>query len=428
MPRLTLHAEHLSKQIHQLLLRCTTNTIASDAFWSKKQRKFAKYEHALLQCADDTKALERFVDAQVIAFRKILKKYRKWTGSAALGRRFKDVVLSHPGSFTKRSFFSLQRQYEEILTSLRAAQPNDTVARPPKFNERVDAQLSAASVSPPTQQAPEDRHEDQVVTSGYWNEYDDGSEAGDLQHSGGGYVIYVNSDDRSLFLGVDSWASAVAAPLGKMRQWLRTRALGSAGPGERQSLLPAQPPLYGSTTSTRTTRTTRTRSTQKASYFSSSPGADTSADSSDPDTESETAAVHQRRDSHGYASSDDFPAGYATHYATVLPSINEQRLTRHRERVFAWGTVGCYVASALFLSVAAILATAGRHRLRVEVDTGVTLGVMASLGCACVGLAMTFSRRDALGFFTRLTVWAVFALLCVCNGVMLLFLMGNSAT
>lgn len=42
----------------------------------KRQRRLAKYERELLRCGEDVQALSRFANAQVVAFRKILKKYR----------------------------------------------------------------------------------------------------------------------------------------------------------------------------------------------------------------------------------------------------------------------------------------------------------------------------------------------------------------
>jgi hypothetical protein len=42
----------------------------------RRQRQFAKYERELLRCGDDLQALGRFVNAQLMAFRKITKKYK----------------------------------------------------------------------------------------------------------------------------------------------------------------------------------------------------------------------------------------------------------------------------------------------------------------------------------------------------------------
>ena len=42
----------------------------------KRQRKFAKPNRELARCGLEIQALERFVNAQVVAFSKILKKYK----------------------------------------------------------------------------------------------------------------------------------------------------------------------------------------------------------------------------------------------------------------------------------------------------------------------------------------------------------------
>lgn len=42
----------------------------------KHQRRILKYQTRVEECGQDIRALDRFVDAQVTAFRKILKKYK----------------------------------------------------------------------------------------------------------------------------------------------------------------------------------------------------------------------------------------------------------------------------------------------------------------------------------------------------------------
>lgn len=58
--------------------------------------------------------------AQRLAFQKLLKKYRKWTGSAELGKRFQREVLGRPSSFSRRDFEPLLAQWSEVLTAVRA--------------------------------------------------------------------------------------------------------------------------------------------------------------------------------------------------------------------------------------------------------------------------------------------------------------------
>jgi hypothetical protein len=396
-------AEHLSSQVQTLILRCTATS--PDRISQRKQRRFLKYEQALSQCGADIHALERFVNAQVVAFRKILKKYRKWTGSAALGIRFKDVVLSHSKSFTKRDFSQLQTQYEELQATLRAAspvdlqdvQPSSEINSPRRHSEQLSP-VTVVNVS--TEQGP--GH----ATGGYWNEYDHGSDAGELDQ-GEGYVIYINPDDKSGFFGMAALVSATTSSMAKMRSWFKARR--PAGDSRRDALLPTHSSSYGTV--------------PQSSYFTSPPGG--ALTDTEAEDESDAVSPVDRRGSYGYASSEEFPVGYEAHYAS-LPSIDDQRMKRYREKVLFWGTVGCYTASIVLLGVAAVLISTGRHRLRVEVDAGVTLGVVASLGCACAALGMNFAREDTMSWINRLTVWLTFALVCVLNGMLLVLVMGNT--
>lgn len=127
----------------------------------------------------------------------------------------------------------------------------------------------------------------------------------------------------------------------------------------------------------------------------------------------------------GYASSDGYPQlGYATHYA--LPSISEQKVQRYRENVLKWGTLGCFVVSLALLGIASVLILAGKRKLRVEVDAGVTVGVMMSLFCAGSGLGMTVYRRDALSIPYKLTVSSAFITSCILNGILLVLVLDNA--
>lgn len=69
-----LLAESLSDEIQRLILRCANAN--PESIPRKRQRKFVRLEREVLQCGDDIQYLQRFVNAQAIAFRKILKKYR----------------------------------------------------------------------------------------------------------------------------------------------------------------------------------------------------------------------------------------------------------------------------------------------------------------------------------------------------------------
>ena len=79
--------------------------------------------HADLNCSTGRELgfLDRFVLVNSQGFRKILKKYKKWTGSCDLEKRFRKHVLDHPTSFTKRTFSLSLAHFDRVLADIRHA-------------------------------------------------------------------------------------------------------------------------------------------------------------------------------------------------------------------------------------------------------------------------------------------------------------------
>nr|XP_036585104.1 spx domain-containing protein [Colletotrichum truncatum]KAF6794872.1 spx domain-containing protein [Colletotrichum truncatum] len=376
---ITRRLQHVSDQVQKLIVKCAED---GDRISLKRHRRFAKYERDLLRCGEDILALARFINAQIVAFRKITKKYKKWTGSPTLGARFRENVLANPKSFTRRDFNQLQTRYEELLNTLRTSTPQLSEPSSPSSDEQPNMSRRGSgneffSPLPPPQQTHRQQNQPQQH---YWNEYDDGSEAGGPEDE---YAIYINPDDDMSFPGLDSMRAILAAPFRHARTWFSRRQS-----PEGQRLLGGNGPLL-------------------ESYGGISPlGTDTDDE---------------------YASSDGIPtSGYAAHYA-ALPSINEQQVRLYRERVLFWSTIGCFGVSFLLLLVASILISTGRHKLRAEVDAGVTVGVVASLFSGCIGLGMTIYRRDPIGIWQRVAVYTTFITSCVLNGMLLILVVGNAA-
>jgi len=191
-------------------------------------------------------------------------------------------------------------------------------------------------------------------------------------------------------------------PIARAKAWI-----GVGAGGESEPLLPSGGSLlqssYGGT---------------DRSYFSNPPGGSVpSLAAAAPTTEDEEEA---------FASDSDFPRGYEAYYA-VLPSIEEQKIARYREKMLFWGTLGSFATSFVLLGVAAVLVATGRHKLRVEVDAGATVGSFTSLVCACAGLGLTLVRRDVLSLTNKLAVWITFLTVVVLNGMLLVLVVGNSA-
>ena len=65
--------EYLQKAVLRILSRKRPKGKPSS---QKRLQRFAKYDSLISRCVEDTKALQHFVDAQRVAFQKILKKYR----------------------------------------------------------------------------------------------------------------------------------------------------------------------------------------------------------------------------------------------------------------------------------------------------------------------------------------------------------------
>lgn len=72
------------------------------------------------RAGEEIRALSRFQVAQRTGFRKILKKYKRWTKDARLERQFRSEVTSSPTSFFQLDLGYLLDQYIEVLGALRA--------------------------------------------------------------------------------------------------------------------------------------------------------------------------------------------------------------------------------------------------------------------------------------------------------------------
>lgn len=337
------------------------------------------------RCGEDIAALQRFVEAQRTAFRKITKKYQvsmgccvprgrrltsvgqKWTGSARLGDRFDFEVKNMPDSFTKYDFEDLLSQYQLISASLRSTTPQLLSVNTSPGSSRRPSRRSSTQI--PMQQAPQ----------AYWNEYDHGSEAEEDEP----FTIYVNPDSDS-FPGaktVEYVLEKVKRPISSMKNWF------SPGTSPR----PEERPLLAT----------------RDSYFSSV----ISEQNSPMDTDAEEDA---------YPSSNDFPAGYAAHYAT-FPSIGDQRFSRSRESWLFRITLGSYAASLVLIFITSILFSTGKRKLKVEVDAGAVAGCVASLCFALGGIMAALCRKEKLGWLHTTCVWVGFMGLFALN-LMLLFL------
>ena len=395
-------AEHLSNRVQHFAFRCAISPrlIASP----KQQRRFARYEIDLARCGDEIETLARFVGAQVVAFRKILKKFRKWTGSAALGARFKDAILSDPKSFTRRDFSQLRLRCDGLRATLKATTPTRPSRTISPTGQPGPSSGSSRELYREDEQSPS---EFQVQSSsvrsdqGYWNEYDydeDGNEVQGSHRNDHDYVIYINPDLDSGFWGLSTLINLLKDPFRKAR----------TPPSEEHSRLLA--PGTGSYGGTQTS--------YPSSILGDSSLADTEAEHDSPG-DPNTFQESQRRSS--FPSSDDFPVGYA-----VYRPISSNASAAKHIRTTNQATIVSFIASFVLLAVAYILAASGGLESRAEAEAVIAAAAVASLACACAALTMTVARTHRPAWPAGLVVWVAFSVICILNGAVLVFVVGNT--
>jgi hypothetical protein len=357
-------------------------------------------------------------------------------------------------------------QCDSLINTLRAVRPDPITADPKPSS---DGDVGEGNQAAPSTVYPQEDGQTQLQlpepavppqgyfeTHGYWNEYDNGSEAGDLDRNGdGAYTIYIDPND-SAFPGWDTLSRLFRIPVDKTRQWFAhghseisviagaSNSNSSSDPNANSAtstredaplLIPSSASSYGTTQTHLVPSSVYTSPTVNGSSYNISPSF-RGASSLNTETDEDRPSIYDYHDQHSRSQrkvvsawSEDipFPAGYETHYAAHLPSVEAQRIARYRERVLFYGTIGAFAAAFMFLMVAAMLMFTGRHRLRVEVDAGVTIGVCASLASGCAALGMNMNRQESGGCVNWVLVIGAFTTICLLNGGLLVMVVGNTA-
>ena len=143
---------HLEKQVSSAKRAVDSGALDRPILQARKYQKLVKDAESI---GDEVEKLSRFASVQKTAFRKILKKYRKWTGSTALQQRLEVEVFSS-GALQVDYAHYLQRQSAQsyiittelagpMLSGSRFQSPNrDKPSRDGK-NNQSNAKLIAQS-------------------------------------------------------------------------------------------------------------------------------------------------------------------------------------------------------------------------------------------------------------------------------------------
>ena len=205
----------------------------------------------------------------------------------------------------------------------------------------------------------------------YWNEFDDGSEAGDEP-----FTIFVDPNATMDFPGKEL--------IQQMREAVSLNVLGMTRK-VRAWIVPSE----------------SSQSEERRSLLEREPASPSTDDSDIENCSTEEQATYSRR-----------------LYSTFL-SQHEHRNALHRETFIFDTCLGCFAAAIILLVVGTILAATGRHRAHAQVEIGVIVAVVSSLTFSIVGVGMMLVRREPLGWPHRIIVLTTFATICVVSGVLL---------
>jgi hypothetical protein len=258
----------------------------------------------------------------------------------------------------------------------------------------------------------------------YWNEYEHGSEAGD--HDDDTYVLYIDPNAGDEFPGLTYIKSMLGAPVDHVRHWLKsqkskgisseTRAVTATSPSETQSLLGAR---HHSRTNTGSSTAAASSPTD---YFSIGVRHHRPPSADNGPTEDESLSSDEERGELHH----QYPGGLGL-FAFSPPSATvDYKIERYRDKVLTRGVVIAFVAAFMLFGISSLLLVTGRHRLRLEVDAGVTIGSAASLFCACMGLGAMLYRQYPSGPLYSLAVWGAFLTNCALNGMLLVLVVSSS--
>lgn len=137
--------EHAKKQLRQLSSR---KTIAADRrIPIARLERYSRLESDVVKIGDEVRSLARFTSTNRTAFRKLLKKARKWTHSEQLCLGFQRDVLNGDQSWLQLDFDPLLDDYAQTLGSIRSLYED----RIKGAAVRPDASIDAASATSTSQ-------------------------------------------------------------------------------------------------------------------------------------------------------------------------------------------------------------------------------------------------------------------------------------
>lgn len=378
----------------------------------KQLKRLTAAENAILRVGQDLQDLCRFIAANRLAIIKLLKKYRKWTGTSGLESRVRRDFFEQPECFTRRNVKKLQNDQSNLLAETRtviskipesSSTEQSSAGSIPSIEQPLDPDSQAAREQKATLQA-----EPEAMQPSYWNEYEFGSEAGDEEP----YTINFYPEQHSPFPG-----SATLAKFG--------RFLSNSFRSPSTTQLPPTDPIIDEETALLRPQTGRSTPSDdtltEAGAGASSPphiliqaptriGTNSSSKILRP-------SVRGRPPRSRYYS--NFPR-----YSYYPPSAEQ---SAYRTKLLARASAACFLVAALVLALIGVFAASGRRKAAVRVYAATLVGVGGCLLLALAGLGCHLARgREVVRCSERVAVGLVFGGVCAGGGVVISGLLGGA--
>lgn len=386
----------------------------------KRLRKLSKLEEKLLRIGNDISSLSRFIGAQKLAFRKLVKKYQKWTGSSKLGNRFQESVLYHSKHMGPRGdpLSLLVSQHNENLETIRALFHHENMAEPSSFTGGLtkskkpglgpreaiigsEGPPSAYSTTPgqstqtlvdyipKTSAKRQARHKrpervrkklghnalqpgaGYTAKARYWNEFDNDEEGAANEP----YTILVNHDEDNMLFS--TWSSLRS----KVRGIFSFSSLDTGrveGAAERRHLLDPE-------------------------MNSSASDKDSDSPLSSPKKSPQPLQIRQYSTFGGQKR-------YAKQLFSPVAASRDKLLFR-----LTWTT---FLLSALLFVLGAVLEGTGRRKYRTETSAVSILGIVASVVLAVMGFCFTFARHEKSDVASCASALLGMVISCTANAIL----------
>jgi SPX domain protein involved in polyphosphate accumulation len=113
---ITRRLDQLEKQFNHLTQQLPSDPTRSPLV--QRSRKYARFVQDTESIGEDIQSLSQFANTQRLAFKKILKKYRRWTGSANLQLRVNNEILNQPTSCLRPNLNGCLERLSKVISEL----------------------------------------------------------------------------------------------------------------------------------------------------------------------------------------------------------------------------------------------------------------------------------------------------------------------